>query len=210
MTPNFLRRNHENQIEQIDQTEPRTPENPFDRASADLAERWDIMIAERDNAMDAAERAQAENVWLSSEVDRLKKQLDTLTEFHTLEIERQTRRADAAVAREADMRGRLDLIGKAISGVIAETSLNPFAKRNQHDSVPPATATPNQSVITNITAFAAPRMQQAGVPAPIKLEDRHVSRQSFRVQADPDERDMDEDEGELSNLMDRVAGLHRL
>jgi hypothetical protein len=92
--------------------------NPFEAASADLAERWETMRVERDAALDEVSRTRGDVTYFSSEVDRLKRELETRVAFFQLEVDRLTARTDRAVEDAATLRGKLSLIGQSIRMVL--------------------------------------------------------------------------------------------
>ena len=112
---------------------PIAANNPFDRAAADLAAAWDTMVAERDTARDEAELHRNENLHLSATVDRLTKELASLTAMADLERDRLTKRADEAVRELADQNGKFEIIADAIGKVI-EQKRNRLTEQLSHKS----------------------------------------------------------------------------
>lgn len=94
---------------------PPSPSNPFIRATDDLAREWEKMVFDLETARSEAEHHRAENVYLASELDRVRKELTTRIEFFEIEIAGQTNRADRAVEENASRKGRFEIIARALA-----------------------------------------------------------------------------------------------
>ena len=140
-----------------------TPErNPFEAASEDLAQRWETMRIERDAALDEVARSRGDITYFSSEVDRLKRELETRVAFFQLEVDRLTARTDRAVEDAAAIRAKLSLIGQSIRLVL--DSEIPVAVR-QPDPQGDIMHTPTQGHEVEVDAVSDIRELMSRLPA---------------------------------------------
>jgi hypothetical protein len=189
--PTFLaaiRRRNEPEVPAPVEFQPRAATNPFARAADDLAVEWDQMATDLETARGEAEQHRGENIHLASEVDRLRKELETRTAFFDLEAGRLTARADRAVESEVAMRARFELIAKSLRMVLDEQM--PVAQRK-----PEAPA-----------AIVTPTVVVTATPQRNALEARHVPRERTFVDTPPEGHDVsDEDAQQASVLVRRLA-----